>query len=172
MINHNTTYSQLLEAWKDNSSALVDKLTKKLGRHYPESKVKFGSFQHDEDPHLAHIVKHGQGHDDLHPDSDRIANIMPDNKCHWNAADLHKRGHIDHIVIGYARNRDGRWLQHTWGSKEDKTVETTPSGISHTAYFGVKLNKKQSEKFSSWTRRPENFPGAGRTRRHHDMGLF
>jgi hypothetical protein len=87
----------------------------------------------------------------------------PDGECHWNVADLFREGKIDAIVIGYAKNRSAGWHQHTWGEKDGKIVETTPSNMSSTHYFGVALDKQDSRAFAAWTK--ANKPGMGKVRR-------
>jgi hypothetical protein len=75
---------------------------------------------------------------------------MTDGDCHWNVAKLYSENKIDTIVIGYAANSWG-WHQHTWGLKGGKIIETTPSNMSNTAWFGMELTPVEVERFVALT---------------------
>ena len=76
-------------------------------------------------------------------------------KCHWNVAALYESGKIDKIVIGYMHNaasipdwlNTNTWIQHTWGLKDGKIVETTPANFRADNYYGMELNHREANAF-------------------------
>ncbi len=88
---------------------------------------------------------------------------MADGECHWNTAKLFQQGKVDKIVVGYALNAQG-WHQHTWGEKDGKVVETTPSNFINKKYFGAPLDDKEGAAFAKFAEK--NRPGMGMVRTH------
>ena len=76
-------------------------------------------------------------------------------------SELFKKGDVDQIVIGYAKD-GGRWHQHTWGMKDGKVVETTRGNFGVTEYYGLPLEGEEANKFAEWT--AKNAPGQGKVR--------
>lgn len=114
--------------------------------------------QIDRDPDVARITSSGKNFDSK---STKFVG-MEDGSCHWNVAELYRRGDIDSIVIGYTNNGDA-WYQHTWGLKNGKVIETTASNNGNPYYYGLLLSKTEADAFTDWT--AANPPGGGVVRR-------
>jgi hypothetical protein len=94
--------------------------------------------------------------------SNRTLMLGRDAECHWNASQLLKSGNIDRIAIGYAKNPEVGWHQHTWGIKGNHIVETEAGNTSATHYFGETLSPKESRQFADFALK--NPPGGGKVR--------
>ena len=68
------------------------------------------------------------------------------SQCHSNCAHIWFHYQDDcKIAVGWGLSDDGLWRQHTWIiTHDDRLLETTEERIK---YFGVKLNKSESEYF-------------------------
>ena len=66
------------------------------------------------------------------------------NQCHHNVTYYYNQGEIDSIVTGYGLGENGIWLQHSWGLKNGKVVETT---VGRIRYFGVELTPEEAIAF-------------------------
>lgn len=120
-----------------------------------EKKYIADQFQHD--PNAGLIFERGKSM----PANSSVKNLGVDGECHWNTAKLYEAGDIDGIVIGYAYDRDVGWIQHTWGVKNGKVVETNLSA-NPSQYFGAELTPAEARSFVAWSKTA--LPGQGRMR--------
>jgi hypothetical protein len=110
------------------------------------------------DPNVAMIASRGTQMNG----SSALRKLGVDGECHWNTSSLYEAGEVDEIVIGYVYNNEVGWIQHTWGRKNGRIVETNTSVRADT-YFGVPLTPEEAASFARWCR--ANLPGMGRVRR-------
>ena len=114
------------------------------------------------DPDLNLISEYGKAwtSSSLSPDKSLRG---PDSECHWNTSKLFQKGLVEHVVIGYAKNEEG-WHQHTWGLKDGRVIETTPSNAQNSHWFGVPLDEAESKRFAEHVLKPTSAPGNGNVR--------
>jgi hypothetical protein len=95
----------------------------------------------DPEPHLDELLGRGRG---FAANRVRMRRLEP-HRCHGNAARLwyESTGAIG-IATGYACH-GGLWVQHSWGVKGDRVIETT-GRFAH--YFGVELTTRESLLFT------------------------
>lgn len=116
--------------------------------------------QYNNDPDVDTINARGKSSTREH--SSESFQPRTEGQCHWNAASALKEGKIDKIHTGYALSKGNGWLQHSWGSKNGKTVELNPENEKITAYHGVELDPEETEAFVKHTE--QNRPGLGMVR--------
>lgn len=121
-----------------------------------------GAHQAANDPDTNHIMKNGKTFTDYDSKTSKQCQ-GPAGDCHWNVAKLHKAGKLDGIGVGYTKNHHG-WHQHTWGMKNDKVVETTPSNMHNTHWHGSVIYGEQAKNFADHVLKPTSQPGNGNVR--------
>jgi hypothetical protein len=119
---------------------------------------EFTRQQRQQDPNAGLIAARGASMDT----STLTHNLGTDGECHWNTSKLFEAGEVDGIVLGFAYNPEAGWIQHTWGVKDGKIVETNASA-DNEQYFGMTLTPAEAASFAAWCK--ANQPGMGRVRR-------
>lgn len=76
---------------------------------------------------------------------------METSQCHRNSYNIYLDNPDDNILAtGYALSDNGMWRQHSWvvkkGKKNNEIIETT---VERVLYFGIVLNKTESNIFST-----------------------
>lgn len=142
------------------SQELKKELESKLGTL--DSKLKGFKLQDValSDPDLQLILEKGE----LMLGKGKMEMFMAEGECHWNVAELYRKGDIDSIVIGYTYNpyNPKLMIQHTWGLKNGIVVETTASNAYNGKYYGYILNEDQAKSFSRQA--IIDLPGMGKMR--------